>query len=83
MPKLKLSKKSKSPDTRPARVRYWNSKHLEKNKVKALMNNTGLTRQQAQGYWEAVRGNRRTPILIQKTPLSSIEQKNLYKKIVA
>ena len=35
--KKNRAKKSKKPDTRPARLRYWMESHLEKSKVRNLV----------------------------------------------
>jgi tRNA 2-selenouridine synthase SelU len=50
-------KKSKSKDNRPARVRYWLSRTLEKNKIKHLMRN-GYTRANALEFWQNKRQGR-------------------------
>lgn len=47
----KLKRKAKGPDNRPARVRYWASRHLEKNKIKNLMKHCGMTRAEATKFW--------------------------------
>jgi hypothetical protein len=51
-------KKSKKPDKRPARLRYWLSRHLERNKVRRLMKYCGMTKQQALDYWNTHRQGR-------------------------
>ncbi len=79
----KTGKKSKRPNKSPSRLRYWSSKHLEFNKIKALMRNAGLTRQQAERYWKQVRGNRRTPYTTQTSSLTAAEQKDFYRRVVA
>ena len=49
-------KRSKSPDTRPARVRYWGSSRLAKRKIRNLMKNNGFeTESKAKTYWSSVR----------------------------
>lgn len=54
------TKKSKMPDNRPARARYWSENHLRRNKVKHLMQSCGFDdRGKAQQYWESVRQGRR------------------------
>jgi len=55
----KRGKKSKTPDRRPAKLRYWQGKHLEKNKVKHIMRSSGLTRTEAVDVWVKARGGRR------------------------
>ena len=56
-------KRSKRPDTRPARARYWNGKHLERNKVKRMRQSD--SRLAAMPYdkvvtlWREARGKRR------------------------
>lgn len=50
------AKKSKRPDNRPARARYWASKRLLKNKVRNLMKNNGFESEaEAKSYWLSVR----------------------------
>lgn len=53
----RASKKSKRPDKRPAKIRYWMSRHLERNKVKNLMK-SGYTKAEALKYWHSVRKGR-------------------------
>ena len=59
MKKQRLSKKSKRPDKRPAKIRYWMSKHLERNKVRNLMRHCGMTKAFATEFWQNARQNRR------------------------
>ena len=58
MPPVKTSKKSKRPDGRPSRKKYWASRHLEQNKVKNLMRHCGMTRANALVFWRKVRTTR-------------------------
>ncbi len=51
-------KKGKRPDKRAARKRYWNGRHLEKNKVKAMMKAYGLSKKDAMKRWHAERTTR-------------------------
>jgi len=44
-------KKSKRPDKRPARLRYWMKRTLEERKIRHLMKYCGMTRQQAYRFW--------------------------------
>jgi hypothetical protein len=44
----------------PARQRYWASGTLRKNKVKNLMKYNGMTRAEAEVFWDNARQNRRT-----------------------
>jgi len=59
MPKSKLSKKSKRPDKRPARTRYWMSKHLERNKVRNLIKHCNMDKAFATTFWQESRNYRR------------------------
>ena len=59
MKKQRLSKKSKRPDKRSAKIRYWMSKHLERNKVRNLMRHCGMTKEFATEFWQNARQNRR------------------------
>ena len=79
----KRGKKSKRTIKKPSKARYWASRHLQQNKVKALMRNNGMTRKQAEEYWAVCRGNRRTPYTPQKTAITSGEQSTAYRKAVA
>lgn len=56
--KSQRPKKSKKPDKRPARVRYWSERHLEKNKVRNLVRCNGMTEIQARVFWREVRTKR-------------------------
>ncbi len=51
-------KKGKKPDKRPARARYWNGRHLEKNKVRHIMKAYGLSKEDARKRWNAERKTR-------------------------
>ena len=51
MPKVKIGKKTKSPDKRPARARYWDTFSLPKKKIKNLMKSNGMTFKQAKKFW--------------------------------
>ncbi len=56
--KKNRAKKTKKPDTRPARLRYWMESHLEKNKVRNLVRCNGMTVEEARVYWRRVRTKR-------------------------
>ena len=56
--KKNRAKKTKKPDTRPARIRYWMEGHLEKNKVRNLVRCNGMTEADARAYWREVRTKR-------------------------
>jgi len=45
-------------DKRPARVHYWASGQLEKNKIRNLMKYNGMTREEATMFWRAARRGR-------------------------
>jgi len=47
--------KSKAKDKRPARLRYWLRRGLEKNKVRRLVKYGGMEPDEALKYWQAVR----------------------------
>jgi len=47
----RIGKKSKSPDKRPARQRYWITRKLEERKVGNLMKYCGMSKQQAYNFW--------------------------------
>ena len=48
-------KRSKSPDTRPARGRYWASGRLAEKKIRNLMKYKGFeTEAKAKSYWLSV-----------------------------
>ncbi len=51
MRKPNIGKKSKRPDNRPARTRYWMSKHLRRNKIRNIMRSTNLTKEEATKLW--------------------------------
>ena len=56
--KRKTGKKSKRPDNRPARSKYWLRRTLEERKVKAIMKAYGLTKGKAVERWHAERKGR-------------------------
>jgi len=50
------AKKTKMPDKRPARARYWASKKLSKRKIRNLVKHNGFeTEAKANSYWRSVR----------------------------
>jgi len=51
-------KKGKRPSKKPARARYWNGRHLEKNKIRHMMKAYGLTKEEARKRWNAERKTR-------------------------
>lgn len=55
----KLSRKSKAPDHRPARDRYWSKHRLQQNKVRNLVRSHGMTEDVATKFWLKVRAGRR------------------------
>jgi hypothetical protein len=59
-------KRSKAPDRRPARLRYWLGKHLQANKVKQLMR-WGMTKMDAIDYWQQHRKGRMKTSFEKKT----------------
>ena len=59
MPSNAPSRKSKAPDKRPARERYWRTGQLRKHKVHNMMrSNPHLSKDQATKLWESVRKRR-------------------------
>ncbi len=54
----KMGKKSKRPNKGPSRTRYWNGRHLERNKVRHMMKAYGLTKERATLRWNAERTGR-------------------------
>ncbi len=74
-------KKSKRPNTAPARGSYWTSGRLAAKKIRNLMKHNGLTRAKAMQYWAEVRGGRRMRGGTVHTLLTPKEQSELYKKI--
>jgi hypothetical protein len=52
------TKKSKAPDKRPARQRYWQLGKLRKHKVRNLMRCCGMTEREASDHWREVRKGR-------------------------
>ena len=48
-------KKTKRPDNRPARSRYWGSGRLAIRKIKNLVKCNGLTVEEATQQWESTR----------------------------
>jgi len=53
--RMQKSKKSKRPDLRPARSRYWRSHMLEERKISNLVKYNDLTRPQAEKKWYSER----------------------------
>lgn len=52
-------RRSKSPDKRPARARYWSTKQLQANKVRNLMrSNPHLSKDDALDLWQDARKTR-------------------------
>ncbi|KKM78026.1 hypothetical protein LCGC14_1364170 [marine sediment metagenome] len=51
-------RRGKAPDDRPARARYWNTKQLEKHKVRNLVRCCGMDKAKATVYWRSVRKRR-------------------------
>ena len=58
MAKQRITKKSKRPDNRPARLMYWARRRLETRKVGNLMRYCGMSKQSAYKYWHKVRQGR-------------------------
>ena len=55
-------KRSKAPDTRPARGRYWSRNNLAVRKVRNILRNSHITDpRQAYEHWYAQRDGRRMP----------------------
>ena len=54
----KIGKKSKRPDKRPARLRYWLKRRLEVRKVGNLMKYCGMSKQTAYNFWHNTRKGR-------------------------
>lgn len=52
------SKKSKRPDNRPARERYWRLHRLREHKVRNLVRYRGMTPEAAVKFWVSVRKGR-------------------------
>ncbi len=52
------AKRSKKPDNRPARARYWSSHKLEHHKVRNLVRHNGMTEHEARLFWREVRTKR-------------------------
>ena len=50
-------KKSKRPDNRPARSRYWARRSLERNKVRNLVKHNGMEPPEALAFWRRARQN--------------------------
>jgi hypothetical protein len=57
--KRRTGKKSKKPDNRPARKRYWSSRKLMANKVRNLVVHNGMNEVEAKDYWKKARSGRR------------------------
>jgi hypothetical protein len=53
-----VGKKSKQPDKRPARARYWATRRLETRKVRNLVKCCGMTLEAAKKKWAATRTTR-------------------------
>ena len=51
-------KKSKRPDKRPARLRYWMKRTLESRKIAHLMKYCGMSKQSAYNLWHRTRKTR-------------------------
>lgn len=49
---------SKGRISKPSKTKYWDSRHLERNKVKGLMIGRGMTEKEATTYWRNVRYKR-------------------------
>lgn len=54
----RTGKKSKKPDGRPARKRYWAARKLEGRKVGNLVRSCGMTKQSAYNRWHRDRKGR-------------------------
>jgi len=52
------SRKSKRPDGRPARGRYWSTHRLRINKVRRIVRSSGMTPSDARLLWESQRKGR-------------------------
>lgn len=52
-------KRGKNPDTSPNRSAYWHNGHLQSNKVRRIMRNTGMSKSDATEFWIKTRGYRR------------------------
>ncbi len=52
------NKRSKAPDKRPARARYWSTGQLRKNKVHNLVRCCGMTPEAAEKLWSESRRGR-------------------------
>jgi len=51
-------RKSKSPDKRPAKNRYWTKRTLEKHKVRHIMKSCGLSYEESLWFWRSRRQGR-------------------------
>lgn len=69
-------KRSKSPDTRPARKRYWQNQTLAKRKIARLVRFCGMTYEQATFHWNDVRAWRRTPACVKRKSGGTEETKS-------
>lgn len=58
MPKVKIGKKTKRPDRRPARKGYWDALSLAKRKIKNLMSSNCMTFKEAKKMWVNARTKR-------------------------
>ena len=63
----KTGKKSKRRDSRPARLRYWLTRQLEKRKIRNLMKHCGMSKQSAYNFWHNNRKGRVKDGYLQKT----------------
>lgn len=62
MNQTKRPKKSKRPDNRPARQRYWSQGRLKIRKIKNLVVHNGLTVEEALRLWESTRKRQRDKV---------------------
>lgn len=51
-------KKTKKPDNRPARARYWTNRSLEANKIRRLVRCNGMDATTARRFWRDARKGR-------------------------
>jgi hypothetical protein len=58
MPSAQKPKKTKRPDKRPARARYWATKTLRKRKVRNLVRHGHMERFAAEAHWDNARKGR-------------------------
>lgn len=64
------AKKGKRPDSRPARIRYWNSKSLLKRKIGNMIRCNGVPPETAKQVWLNVRQHRRIAGAIRNMPIA-------------